>query len=54
MLYCDILVSEFDLQSRYCVYLVTNTLGERHELTHPPSYGLNNTTSVLLLRWLWY
>ena len=35
---CGIVVSEFELQSRW----------ERYESPYPPSYGLNSTTTVLL------
>ena len=45
---CGIVVSEFILQSRYCVHFWTNTLGKGVNLPYPPSYGLNSTTTVLL------
>ena len=40
---CEIVVSEFVLQSRYYVHS-----RERYEPPYPPSYGLNSTTTVLL------
>ena len=49
---CGIVVSEFVLQSRYYVHFRANTLGESYEPPYPPSYGLNNTTTVLLGEWL--
>ena len=53
MLDCSIEVSKFELQSCYYVYFQTNTLGERYELTYPPSYGINSFTAVLLQEWFW-
>ena len=44
----DILVSEFELQSRYYVHFRTNTLGQSWNLPILPSYGLDNTTTTLL------
>ena len=39
VLNCDIIVSEFELQSRYYVYFRTNSLGKgMNLLTPPPSY----------------
>ena len=32
VLNCDILVSEFKLQSHYLIYFWTNTLGEKYKL----------------------
>ena len=46
---CVIVVSEFVLQSHYYVHFRANTLGERYEPPYPPSYGLNSTTTVLLV-----
>ena len=48
MLDCGIIVSEFELQSRYYVHFQKNTLGLYL------SYGLNSTTTVLLEEWLWH
>ena len=45
---CEIVVREFELQSRYYVHFQANTLGKGMNPTHPPSYGLNSTTTVLL------
>ena len=47
---CNIVVSEFELLSRYCIHFWTNMLGEGIN----PSNGLNGTTSVRLHLWLWY
>ena len=46
---CGIVVSEFVLQSCYYVYFRANTLGQKYEPPYPPSYGLNSTTTVLLV-----
>ena len=43
---CDIVVSEFEIQSRYLVPFRTNT-GEGMNSLIPPGYGLNRTTAVL-------
>ena len=57
---CGIVVSEFELQSRYYVHFQTNTLGKslkkkkKKKKKNPPSYGLNNTTTVLLEGWIWH
>ena len=45
---CEIVVSEFELQSRYYVHKCP---WERYKPTYPPSYGLNsilNSNTVLL------
>ena len=47
MLDYDIVVSEFELQSRYYVLFRTNILGIF-------SYVLNNISTVLLQGWLWH
>ena len=39
---CRIVVSEFELQSHYCVHFWANTLGSK------------NTTTVFLDGWLWH
>ena len=44
---CEIVVSEFVLQSRYYVHFWTNSPWERYEPPYPPSYGLNSTTTIL-------
>ena len=53
---CWIVISEFELQSRYYVQFWTNTHGEGYEtpLSPPPAMGLNSTTIVLLDGWLWH
>ena len=50
---CGIVVNGFELQSRYYVNFRANTLGEKYKPPYPPSYGLDNTTSVLG-EWLWH
>ena len=49
---CDIVVSEFELQSRYYLHFETNTTGKRHELPYPPTINLLNsiTTNALGLK----
>ena len=49
---CDIVVSEFKLQSRYYIYFQTNILGKTMKYLIFPSYRLNSTTTVPLQRWL--
>ena len=48
---CEIVVSEFKLQSRYYVHFRANTLGKG---MNPLSSQLNSTTTVLQGEWLWY
>ena len=43
-----IVVSEFELQSRFYVHFRANTLGKGMNTPYPPSYGLNSTATVLL------
>ena len=51
---CEIVVSEFVLQSCYYVHFRANNLGKRYEPPYPSNYGLNSTTTVLLGEWLWH
>ena len=51
MLNCSHKVSEFKLQSCYCIHFQTNTLGKG---MNPLSYGLNRITAVLLKGWIWH
>ena len=44
-----IVVSEFELQSRYYVHFWGNSLGNSIERTYPPGYGLNSSTTTVLL-----
>ena len=45
----DIVVSEFELKSRYYVHLQTNTFGKgMNSIIPTPSYSLNFTTTTLL------
>ena len=46
-----IVVSEFKLQSCYYVHFRTNTLGKGMNPASSPNYGLNSTTTVLLVWW---
>ena len=46
----EIIVNEFEFQSRYYVHSRTNTVGERYEHPYPSSYELNSTTTVLVER----
>ena len=47
MLDCDIVVSEFEVQSRYNVHFRTNTLRKVMNPLIPLNYELNSTTTVL-------
>ena len=49
-----IVVSKFKLQSFYNINFRTNTLGKGMNPPYPPSYGLNDNTTVLLEGWLWH
>ena len=44
----------YAFQSRYYVHFWANTLGKGMNPLYPPSYGLNSTTTVLLVEWLWH
>ena len=44
-----IIVSEFELQSRFYVHVSDKYLRERNEPSYPPSYGLNSTTSIRVI-----
>ena len=54
MLDYDIIVNEFELQSRYYVHFRTYTLGKGMNSFNPLCYELNGTTIVLLQGWLWH
>ena len=43
---CDIVVSEFELQSRICNSLSDKQTGREYEPPYPPSFGLNSSTTV--------
>ena len=51
---CDIVVSEFELNSRYYIHFRINNLGKSHELLIPPhhSYVSSITFTVLLQEWV--
>ena len=46
----DLEVSEFELQSRYYLYLRNITLGKGMNPLDPLIYGLNSITAILLQR----
>ena len=48
-----IVVSKFELQSRYYVHFGTHT-SENNVNTFTPSYRLNSIPTVVLQEWLWY
>ena len=48
MLFCDIEVSEFGLESRYFDHFWTIT-----EPSYPQNYELNRITTVILQAWMW-
>ena len=50
---CNIIVSEFKLQSCYDIHFWTNTLGQGMKPLTKPSYRLSSITTVLLQRWPW-
>ena len=52
-LYCDVVVSKFELQSRYYVHFWTTALEKGMNLFILP-YGDNSVTAVLLQGWLWH
>ena len=43
----EIVGSEFELKSRYCIHFGTNTHGKGMNLLYP-NYGINSVTAVLL------
>ena len=45
---CGIVVSEFELQSRYYFHFRPNTFRKRYEPPYPLTYGLNSITAVRL------
>ena len=45
---CDIVLSEFEIQSCYCFYFQTIALAKGMNLITLPNTELNNTTTVLL------
>ena len=50
---CGIVVSEFELQSRYYIHFRINDL-EKGMKPYPPSYGLNSIATVLLEGLFWH
>ena len=52
---CDIVVSEFKLQSRHCVQDIFGQIPLGKVWTpYPPSFGLSSTTNVLLEQRFWH
>ena len=52
---CDTVVREFELQLRYCIHFMTNTLRKGMNPTVPiPDNYLKRTIIVLLRWWLWH
>ena len=49
---CEIVVSEFELQSRYYVHFRAHIVWERYEPPYPPSYVLNSSATVHLEEWI--
>ena len=47
-----IVVSEFEVKSRYYVHFWTNTFGKGMKHLILPAMGLNSTTTVFLGEWL--
>ena len=45
---CSLEITEFELQSRYCCYFRTNTLGKEIKPSYSLSYGLNSITAFLV------
>ena len=43
----DIVVSEFELQSRYYIHFRTNAPWKKNKPPYPSSYVLNSSTAVL-------
>ena len=54
LLDCDIIVSEFKLQSCYYIHFQAKAHGKCMNLLFPFSNGLNYNTTVLLQGWLWH
>ena len=51
---CNIVVIEFEFQTRYYVHFWTITLGKIINLLIPtPSYGLYDTSKVFRQEWFW-
>ena len=52
---CNIVVNGFKLKSSYYIHFQTNALRKGINPFIPRlSYGLNNTTTILLQGWLWH
>ena len=50
----NVVVSEFELQSRYYVHFRMDIVGKVWIPLSPPSNELDNTAIVLLQAWLWH
>ena len=49
----DIIVSEFEFLSFFCVYFRVMPLG-KVGIPLPTNYGVNNITTILLQGWFWH
>ena len=54
VLYGNLEVIEFKLQSYYYVHFYTNTIEKGMKVLIPPSYKLSSATTVFLQEWLWH
>ena len=54
MLDCNIVINKSENQLYYYIHFKTITFGKGMKPLFPSSYGLNSTTTVFLLRWLWH
>ena len=51
---CDIVISEFKIQSLYYIHFQTNILWKGMNSFIPRPHGLNSTITVLLEEWLFH
>ena len=51
---CGVVVKRIRIPAALSRLLSGKYPWEMYELLYPPSYGLNNTTPVLLGEWLWH
>ena len=51
---CKIVVNDFELQSQYCIYFRTNTLGKCVNLLIRLNYWFKITDTFLQHEWLWH
>ena len=50
---CNIIVSEFEMQSCYYIHFLTNILGKGMRPLISLSYELNSNIAILLQGWIW-